>query len=404
MSRTPTSWYSRCRGGSAKVVHRGGYYPRYLSSGHLVYVHEATLFSIPFDLDRLEVTGQAVPVLEGVMANGGTGGTQFAFSQTGTVVYLPGRSIGNSVPIFWMTRDGKTAPLWATSADWSNPHFSPDGRRLAIDISDGRQADIWIYEWARETSMRLTFDSTTEFGPVWTPDGQRIVYNSTRGGPNNLYWQRSDGTGEVQRLTQNKNSQLPGSWHPSGKYLAFQESNPQTQNDLLILPMDASETSGWKPGKPTVFLNTPANEQQPIFSPDGQWIAYQSNDSGRVEIFVRPFPGPGGKWQISTSGGLDPAWSRNRRELFYRAPDGRIMVVSYSVEGNSFKAEKPRVWSERAILGRPRLRAFDLHPDGERFAVAASPEPQTETKQDKIVFIFNFFDELRRLAPAGKRP
>ena len=168
--------------------------------------------------------------------------------------------------------------------------------------------------------------------------------------------------------------------------------------------MDGSETSGWKPGKPTVFLNTPANEQQPIFSPDGQWIAYQSNDSGRVETFVRPFPGPGGKWQISTNGGFDPAWSRNRRELFYRAADGRIMVVSYSVESNSFKADKPRVWSERAVLSRPRERAFDLHPDGERFAVAASPEPQTETKQDKIVFIFNFFDELRRLAPAGKRP
>jgi len=191
--------------------------------------------------------------------------------------------------------------------------------------------------------------------------------------------------------------------HPSGKYLAFFETNPQTRNDIMILSMEGDEASGWKPGKPTVFLNTPAEEQEPMFSPDGRWLAYHSNESGRVEVFVRPFPGPGGKWQISTAGGAYPTWSRTRHELFYRTPDNRIMVAPYTVEGDSFKADKPRLWSERMIQPRPRLRSFDLHPDGERFAVSAAVETPADAPRDKVVFIFNFFDELRRIAPAARR-
>jgi serine/threonine-protein kinase len=171
----------------------------------------------------------------------------------------------------------------------------------------------------------------------------------------------------------------------------------------MILPIEGDETSGWKPGKPSVFLSTPANEGEPMFSPDGRWIAYTSDESGRNEVFVRPFPGPGGKWQVSTAGGVEAAWSRTRRELLYRGPDNRIMVASYTVEGDSFKADKPRVWSEQAILPPRRApRGFDLHPDGERIA-AAVPSGQPEEKLDKVTFIFNFFDELRRIAPPAKK-
>jgi eukaryotic-like serine/threonine-protein kinase len=166
--------------------------------------------------------------------------------------------------------------------------------------------------------------------------------------------------------------------------------------------MEGDEKSGWKPGKPTVFLNSPTNEQEPMFSPDGRWIAYQSNESGRMEVFVRPFPGPGGKWQISTAGGDEMMWSRSRHELFYREPPGRIIVVSYTVDGDSFKADKPRLWSEQTILPRPRQRVLNLHPDGDRFAVSAAG-PQAEEKHDKVAFIFNFFDELRRIAPPLKK-
>ena len=236
-------------GGSAKIIQRGGYYARYLPSGsgsptraereggHLVYLHEGTLFAVPFDVERLETTGQAVPVVEGVSGNTGTGGAQFAVSASGTLVYAPGQSVGLDVAINWMDRTGKTTVLRAASGNWSNPQFSPDGKRLAIDIADGKQSDVWVYEWARDTATKLTFDPADDFKPVWTPDGRRIVFTSSRGsrGVQNLYWQHADGTGDAQRLTEGTNAQLAASWHPSGKFLAFEEVNPQTGNDLMIL-------------------------------------------------------------------------------------------------------------------------------------------------------------------------
>jgi len=259
-----------------------------------------------------------------------------------------------------------------------------------------------VYEWRRDTLSRLTSDPGEDMQPVWTPDGSRITFASARAGQGtrNLYWQRADGTGDAERLAESKYVQLPGSWHPSGKFLAFFELNPQDlTRDLLILPMEGSEASGWKPGKPTVFLSTPFWEVDPQFSPDGRWLAYRSNESGRYEVYVRPFPGPGGKWQVSASGTLSGlVWSRTRRELFYRAYDERIMVAPYASEGDSFRPEKPRVWSEGRFANG--LKVFDLHPDGLRFAVLRTPQARSEIKQDQVVFILDFFDYLRRIAPA----
>jgi serine/threonine-protein kinase len=389
--------------GSPKVVQRAGYHGRYLLSGHLVYIHDGTLFAAPFDLARLEVTGQPVPAVEGVASNQLTGGAQFAVSDSGTLVYLPGQITGGGIPIQWMDHDGKTTLLRATLANWLNPLFAPDGRRLGMQIIDG-QSDIWVYEWARDTLTRLTSDPTNDSKPVWTPDGRRIVFASARADKStlNLYWQRADGTGDAQRLTESKNSQRAASWHPSGKFLAFEETTPQTNVDLMILPMEGDDASGWTPGKPTVFLNSPAEEREPMFSPDGRWLAYSSNESGRDEVSVRPFPGPGGKWPISTGGGTFPTWSRTKHELFYGTPSGQIMVASYTMGGDSFRAEKPRPWSEGRYETRGPNRMFDLHPDGQRFATASTGQTPG-AKQDKVVFIFNFFDELRRIAPAVKR-
>jgi serine/threonine-protein kinase len=391
--------------GTPKVLVRGGYHPQYAASGHLLYIDEGTLFAVPFDLNRLETIGQPVPVVEGVSAQPtNTGAAQFTVSETGAFAYLPGRGAGNDSPVLWMTHDGKTSPLRSMPSDWSNPHFSPDGQRLAMDILFSGNIDAWIYEWARDTLMRLTFDPADDRNPVWTPDGKRIAFASGRAkGPLNLYWQRADGTGEVQRLTESSKIQYPSSFHPSGKYLAFFEQTGGNSFDLMILPIEGDETSGLKAGKPSVFLNTPADEQEPIFSPDGRWIAYTSDESGRAEVFVRPFPGPGGKWQISTAGGFGAAWSRTRRELLYRGFDSRIMVASYTVDGDSFKADKPRLWSDQTILPRGRNpRFFDLHPDGERIA-AAVPTGKAEEKLDHVTFIFNSFDELRRIAPPSKK-
>lgn len=377
-----------------------------MPSGHLLFVRDGTLFAAPFDIDRLELVGPPVPALEGLASYTVSGAAQFAVSEDGTLVYVAGQAAGTPpAPIVWMDRNGKTTALRAQPADWTNPAFSPDGQRLAVDINDGKQRDVWVYEWARDTLSRLTFDATMAAWPLWTSNGQRLVFSSRRGDKitTNLYWQRADGAGDVQRLTESTNPQIPASWHPSGKFLAFIEVEGGGGPNIMILPMEGDDQSGWKPGKPTVFLSTPAVEYQPTFSPDGKWLAYASNESGRNEVYIRPFPGPGGKWQISTDGGSDPMWSRTRRELFYLANQSgpRIMVTTYTAEGESFRASKPQRLSDATFTLRnpgASFRNLDLHPDGQRFAVAPAVD-EAGAKQDKVVFIFNFFDELRRIAP-----
>jgi serine/threonine-protein kinase len=387
--------------GTRKIVQRGGYQGRYVSSGHLVYLHEGTLFAVPFDLDRLEIKGQPVPVIEGVMSNAVAGGAEVAISASGTLVYMPGQNVSGRSPIHWLDREGKTTLLRAIPANWSNLQFAPDGRRLALEIVDS-QSDIWIDEWSRDTLTRLTSDSANNQKPVWTPDGRRITFASTRADAltPNLYWQRADGTGEVQRLTESKNPQRPTSWHPAGHVLAFEQQNSQTGYDLMMLPMEGDDESGWKPGKPTVFLNSRFIEREAIFSPDGRWLAYSSNETGRAEVYVRPYPGPGGKWQISTDGGFNPAWSQTKHELLYERTG--VMVAPYVVEGDSFRAEKPQPWPNGIYEPRGYQRMFDVHPDGERLALRPAEQGPDGAKHDHVTLIFNFFDELRRLAPAGK--
>jgi len=388
--------------GPRRVVQREGYHGRYLASGHLVYMHEGTLFAAPFDAGRLERGGPSVPVLQGVTSAAGFAGAQFAASDRGTLVCLLGQSAGADVSIQWLHREGQPQPLRALARRYRNIRFSPDGRQLAMDIQDGKQLDLWVYEWTRDTLSRLTFDPATDQMPVWTPDGRGIAFASDRADKAtlNLYGQRADGTGEAQRLTESKNPQWPTSWHPTGKFVAFTEQNPQTSNDVIILPVEGDETSGWRPGKPVPFLNSPAVETHAAFSPDGRWLAYQSNEGGGAEVYVRPFPGPGGKWQISTGGGRYAAWSRAGKELFYQADDGSIWVATYVVEGNSFRADKPRERSPERILPLwTAIRAFDIHPDGERLAVLRTPAEDTVVKRDHVVLMLNFFDELRRLAP-----
>ena len=389
--------------GTPHIVQRGGFYGRYLPSGHLTWVHDGTLFAAPFDLATLVVTGPAVPVVPGVRSSTASGSAQVDVSHTGTLVYLPGGEDAPAAPLDWLTRDGKTTPLRAMPANWSGVQIAPDGRRLAFTLTDTSNSDVWTYDAARDALTRLTSDPGVNRSLAWTPNGRRLVYSASRsGGAQNLYWQRADGSGDATRLTTSPNPQLPGSWHPSGRVLAFSESRPQTGYDLLILPLEGDEAGGWKPGTPTVFLSGPFEERQPSFSPDGRWLAYESSESGAFEIYVRPFPGPGGKWPISTGGGTNAVWSRARHELLYLASDGRIMVVPFAAAADAFQAEKPRVWSETPVQRRPGIAAsFDLHPDGERVAMA--PSTEATAGPTHVTLIFNFFDELRRMAPTGRR-
>lgn len=357
---------------------------------------------MPFDLTRLETVGRAVPALDGLVANPATGGAQFAFSSEGTLVYLPGKASTGDRRIDWLTRDGKSLVLRAAVSDWRDPRFSPDGRKLALAISDGKQSDVWIYQLAGDTLTQLTFDPAAESAPVWTPDGRRIVFASDRARPGvpNLYWAGVDGGGAVGRLTDTDETHNPGSWDPSGRFFVLSAGRAGTGLDLLILPMEGDAARGWSPGTPTNCLSTSASERDPMFSPDGRWIAYTSNESGQDDVYVRSFPGPGGPWRISTAGGSYPRWSAAANELLFL--DGTtVMVAPYSTAGGSFQAGKSERWTPTTVLALGSS-PYDLHPDGKRIATRAA-EDTGGLKRDQLVFITNFFDHLRRIAPVAKR-
>jgi dipeptidyl aminopeptidase/acylaminoacyl peptidase len=385
----------RLPSGPSKIVLRGAHYARYLRSGLLIYAQGSTVLAVPFDVDRLEVSGQPVTVARDVMGFTVSGASIFDVSDNGTLAYVPGRLMNTEVPMLWMRRDGTTTPMRALPRDWRAARISPDGSRLAFHLDDGRQLDIYSYEWARDFTTRLTSDPAVHSNPVWSPDGRTIVFSST---PNvkqlaNLYWVAADGSGEAHRLTENHDRQFASSWHPSGKYLAVEQQMSQQQWDLLILPIDVSD-SGWKTGTPTRVLSGIAQRPGAVFSPDGAWLAYTSNESGRSEVFVRAFPGSGTAWRVSISGGSGPTWSRRRKELIYLSPDSHLMVVPYTVEGNAFRAKPPQTWSEQAINERLGPRSYDLHPDGDRVLVSGDQTSTTETS--KIVFVSNFLEDVRR--------
>ena len=383
-----------------KTLVRGGTFGRYLPSGHLVYVNRGTLFAVPFDVDRLEVHGTPAPVLDQVGYNAGVGSAQLDFSQTGTLIYRSGGAGGGLLTVGWLDGAGKTQPLLAKPGDYGHPSMSPDGQRLAIEVSEGSGTDIWLYDWQRDTMTRLTFTGNA-FNPVWSPDGRYIAFRVLGEG---MYVIRSDGSGKPQPLTQSKNLQFPWSFTPDGKRMAFSEQDSKTARDLWTVPLEG-DSAGLRAGKPEVFLQTPANERYPSFSPDGRWMAYSSDESGTFQVYVRAFPDKGGKWQISNSGGGYPMWSREGHELFFETLDNHIMVAAYAVKGDSFMADKPRVWSEKQIGGNgvSSLKNFDLAPDGKRIVAFMPVETADGQKaQNQVTFLENFSDELRRKVPVGK--
>lgn len=393
--------YSISTGQRKKLV-QGGYYGRYVPTGHVVYMHEGTMFAIPFDRKRKEVTGSPVPILEGITANPGDATMQVSFAENGTLLYVPGRSGFRRVSIYWMDRAGKFMPARETPGDYLMPALSPDGKRLALSINDGKRNDIWVDDLARDTLTRLTFDGNN-ISPIWTPDGQRITYaHFERTGIADIYWTRADGTGSPLRLTSINARPLPAAWHPDGKVLTFEEGVYARQSTTSMITIEGDDKHGWKPGEPKPLLAGPFNQWESSFSPDGRWLAYASNETGNFEVYVRPFPGPGGKWQVSTGGGRYPKWSRTSKELFYRTVDSKIMIVPYTVSGESFAPGKPELWSPGQFTERLGSVNFDIHPDGKRFIVLKAPPSKEDSASSKFTFVFNFFDELRRRVPSGK--
>ena len=379
-----------------KVLIRGASHARYVSTGHLVYAVPGTLRAIPFDLDRLEVRGTPVQVLDGVTTTG-AGAVQAAIATNGTLVYLPGRGAPSAQrALVWVDRGGKEEMVaGAPLREYQFPRLSPDGTQAALDIRDQEQ-DIEIWDFARKTMRRLTLDPAADQYPVWTHDN-RIIFASSRGAVlgGNLYVQAADGTGTAERLVDSPNPQQPQSITADGSGLIIREGRDRNGFDLFLLSLGS-------PRNERPLVSTPAAEVSAELSPNGRWLAYQSGDSGPSDVFVRPFPDVNaGLFIVSRGGGRMPLWSRDSRELFYVTPANVVMRVVVE-PGDSFRFGSPEtVLDGRYFLpGGTNSRTFDISRDGQRFlmikTVAGSA---SENATNALVVVQNWFEELKRIAP-----
>jgi serine/threonine protein kinase/Tol biopolymer transport system component len=374
--------------GIKTLVERGGMYPRYLPSGHLIYVTKRALFALPFDPERLQVRGPATLLTE-VACNPNIGDAQLDFSQTGTLVYRTGGAEGLRT-MQWVDSGGNIMPLGIEPGSYISPRLSPDGTRLAYIANQGTNAELWIYDWQRNSKTRLATGQNAY--PVWSPDGRFVVFQAVGG----IFWTRSDGAGKPQSLTQSKSLQLPTSFAPDGKQLVFGGQVPASGAEIRIVPVE-SVSGQLRAGESKLFLNTSTINSYAAFSPDGRWLAYASAEGGIYEVYVRTFPDNGTQVQVSNAGGILPVWSRNGHELFYRTEDQRIMVANYKVQGNSFVAGKPRVWFGKQLANVGLAVNFDLAPDGKRILIVVSAESsEPRENQSHVKIATNFFEEVRR--------
>ncbi|MSV27693.1 MAG: serine/threonine protein kinase [Bryobacterales bacterium] len=376
-----------------KTLVRGAYYGRYLPGGYLVYVRGGKLFGVRFDARRTEISGQPVVLLQDVAGNtGGFGG--FDFARNGLFVYLAGKQYSNQYPIGWMAAGGKVEPVKGVPPNlYRQLRLSPDGR-FAVMVELGGVVRVW--DFAREIMTRLTVAAAFGSLAIWTPDGKHLAF---RGRDNAVWWQRADGSGEAVKLLPDAGSFTPNAFSADGRYLACGGISPQSPARIWMLPIDTTDTEHPKAGAPEPLFHNPRPDEDTVdFSPDGRWVAYATSESGRAEIYVRPFRGGAGKWTVSQEGGFMPRWSRGGRQLFFKASGGtQVMVVDYSVSGETFSAGKPRRWSETPIHLAGGSINYDVSPDGKR--VLAFPAGEPDKGNVRATVLINFFDEVKRRVP-----
>jgi serine/threonine-protein kinase len=358
--------------------------PLYAASGHLLYVNaDGALVGRRYDPDHPETAGAAVTLLEGVSADPATAGAGYAVSRTGSLVYLSGSLVGAVVRV---DRAGARAVLLDSLVAPAALRFSSDGRRLAMELQAGGVSSIWVYDLARRTGTRLTFDGTARY-PSWHPTRDEIVFawNTPTSASFDLFQVAADGSGPPRPVYSAPYDQFEGNWTPDGRRLAVRQSVPESGRDLWIVDPDSAST-------PREFLRTRFNERAIALSPDGHWLAYASDESGIDEVYVRAWPGPGGKWQISNGGGTEPAWSWSGRELFYR--DGRKLVAVSVQTGAAFNVGTRTELFTDAYGNNPDHTDYAVHPSGTWFAMR-----QANASGRDLVLVLNWFEELRAKVP-----
>jgi len=356
--------------------------PRYIPTGHLVYLHHGTLTAVSFDLKRLEVMGTPVPVMKDV--------TTYSVSAAGSLIYAPHTLSGDQAELVWVNRRGQSEPVGASARDYAQPKLSPEGRRIAVNVNSGGDGHIWIYDLVRGALARLTFVGRNGW-PVWSRDGQKVIFASNRAGTSwDLYTKSADGTGEEQPLLVKPLLQIPHSLSADGRLLGLTE-----------ISTSSFQTSVFSTSDGTVSGSIHSNGWTPTLSPDGRWVAYVSNETGRYEIYVQSTSGAVGKWLISTDGGVEPLWSAKGSEIFYR--NGDQMWTVDVITNSGFKHGKPRIVFEgRYRLGdvnRDDTRNYDVTPDGQRFLML---KDVTEPVSGHLNVVINWTDELQRVMASRK--
>lgn len=385
--------------GRRKTLIRGGSQAEYVNTGHLIFAAAGSLRAVRFDVAKLEVLGDSVPVVDQVMT-AVTGAANFSVARDGTLAYVVGGLATQSSgarSLVWVTRQGREEPIPVPARAYLYPSISPEGTRVALAIDD-QERDIWTCDVARQTLTRLTFDPGRDWYPGWSPDGRRIVFMSRRAGVPNLYSRLADGSGTEERLTISSNIQFgTPSFTPDGTRLVFTEVVPGTGEDLRLLSIDPSTGRPVGDGQSEPLLQTIFAERNAQISPDGHWLAYESNESGQEEIHVRPFPKVGGgRWQVSSDGGTAPLWARSGRELFYR--EGNSMMSASIQTTPTFSAGNPTKLFERKFSGLGRT--YDVSRDGQRFLMIKdnTSGDQASTPASMVV-VLNWFEELKAKVP-----
>ncbi len=376
--------------GARTVLLEGAYHARYVPTGHLVYMSGGVLNGVPVSLSRAEVTGPPVPLVEGVMTDLRTGAAYYAFSDSGTLVYATGGAVSSSQKrLVWVDRTGRSQPASEEARVFSWPRISPDSGRVAVAV-EGASDDLWIYELARGTFERFTFEARN-ITPLWTPDGRRLVFSTTKSGLPQLVFRRTDGIGEVERLFSTRFATFVGSWTPDGQTLAFIRQDHD--KDIMLKSFEDDSA-------PAALLDSRFNETGAAFSPDGRWLAYVSDETGRGEVYVRTFPGRGTRVQLSTNGGDEPVWAKSGQEVFYRSESGMMAVTIEATDGGDELriGESRLLFDDRFEMSSiSGLANYDVSSDG-RFLMV---EPEENEGPAQLYVVLNWFEELKRRVPTN---